>query len=101
MNTDTGFLTDLDISCFRKSQRVSSDVDIVESEAAETNMDTINIYYSDRRQHYFGLPMVTFAPTPAIIVKTSEGKLSWSWVSIRLPAQDPTFLTGTFAIFKR
>ena len=46
-------------------------------------------------------PMVTFAPTPAIMVKTSDGKLSWLWVSMRLPAQEPMFLTGTLAIFKR
>ena len=39
----------------------------------------------------FSLPMVMEAPAAAIIVKTSEGKLSWSWVSIKLPAHVPTW----------
>ena len=36
------------------------------------------------------LPTMSVAPAAAITVKTSEGKLSWSWVSIKLPAHEPT-----------
>ena len=34
------------------------------------------------------IPTTTKEPT-AVIVNTSDGKLALSWVSIRLPAQEP------------
>ena len=38
--------------------------------------------------------MVTLAPTASIMVYTSDGKLALLWVSIRLPAQVPTWMRG-------
>ena len=35
------------------------------------------------------IPTTTKAPTVAMIVNTSDGKLALSWVSIKLPAQEP------------